>query len=264
MNIIFFTQEDPFYVKIFFDEFFKSFKPLNEIKAIVISQPMGKKSVFKLAHQMYNFYGLSNFLRMGVKYAFINFMGRKNIKRSEDGRIPKTYTVKQLALAYDLNVIERSDLNSKDFIQFIRQYDADLFISVACPIIFRRELITIPRIDCINIHNAPLPKYRGMLPNFWQLYHGEREAGITVHRIDAGIDTGDIIIQQYVPIKSNESLHELIVKTKREGAKIIKGIIEDFRDGKVQYRKMEGEGSYFSFPTRESVNEFKKRGRLIL
>jgi methionyl-tRNA formyltransferase len=263
MNIVFFTQEDPFYVKIFFEEFFKQHQPLHEIKAIVISRPMGKKSVWKLASQMYHFYGFSDFIRMGVKYVYIKIMGKRPI-RALESKTRKTYTLKQLVSAYGLEVIERSDLNSADFISLIRRYDADLFISVASPIIFKKELISIPRHGCINIHNAPLPKYRGMLPNFWQLYHGEKESGITVHRIDAGIDTGDIISQLFVPIGADESLHDLIVKTKKEGARLMAMVIDGYRRGRIQYRKMEGEGSYFSFPTREDVQTLKKKGRRLL
>ncbi len=264
MNIIFFTQDDPFYVKVFFDEFLRLYKALDEIKAIVISKPMGKKSILKLAKQMYDFYGFFDFLRMGSRYTYLKMMGRKKIRTNESGVIPKTYTLKQLAYAYSLNVIERSDLNSKDFQLFIRQYNPDLFISVASPVIFKEDLIKIPKLDCINIHNAPLPKYRGILPSFWQLYYGEREAGITIHKINTGIDTGDIIAQHFVPIESNETLNSLIVKTKKEGAKLMVGVIEDFRQRKVQYKKMDGEGSYFSFPTRKDVNEFKTKGRCLV
>ena len=264
MRIIFFTQEDPFYVKIFFNEFFKHYKSLDEIKAIVISQPMGKKSTFQLALQMYNFYGLYDFLRMGLRYAHIKLMGRKPAGRNRSKHLHKTYTIKQSAEAYGLSVIERSDLNSKDFISLIKQYDPDLFISVASPIIFKEELTKTPKIDCINIHNAPLPKYRGMLPNFWQMYYGEKESGITVHKIDVGIDTGDIIAQRFVPIDPGETLDQLIRKTKAEGANLMMEVIESFRSGKIEYRKMEGEGSYFSFPSRKDVKEFRKRGKNIL
>jgi methionyl-tRNA formyltransferase len=263
MKIVFFTQEDPFYVKVFFEEFFKQYRLLHEIKAIVISRPMGKKSVWKLATQMYNFYGFSDFIRMGLKYVYIKIMGKRSIKALES-EPPKTYTLRQLANLYGLEVIERSDLNSPDFITLIRRHDADLFISVASPVIFKKELISMPRLDCINIHNAPLPRYRGMLPNFWQLYHGEKESGITIHRIDTGIDTGDIVSQLFVPIGADESLHDLIVRTKKEGARLMSMVIDSYRQGRIQYKKMEGEGSYFSFPTREDVHAFKKKGHRLL
>jgi methionyl-tRNA formyltransferase len=264
MNIIFFTQEDPFYVKVFFDEFFSNFKPLNEIKAIVISNPMGKKSTMNLARQMYEFYGLFDFFRVGFRYSYVKLMGRRRIHTSDSGPMPKTYTIKQLAKAYGLNVIERSDLNSIDFQQFISGYDPDLFISVASPVIFKQDLIDLPRLGCINIHTAPLPKYKGMLPSFWQIYHGEKEAGITIHRIDSGVDTGDIIAQGYVPIEPDQTLNDLIVKTKKQGARLMIDTIDAFRNRSVSYREMKGKGSYFSFPTREDVKEFKGRGKRII
>jgi methionyl-tRNA formyltransferase len=264
MKIIFFTQEDPFYVKAFFDEFLRLYAPTGEIKAIVLSRPMGKKSVLQLAQQMYNFYGFFDFLRMGTRYAFIKLMQHRTITRSTDGKVAKTYTMKQLTTAYGIDVIERNDLNDPNFLQAISCYDADLFISVACPIIFKKELINLPKLGCINIHNAPLPKYRGMLPNFWQLYHNEKESGITVHRISEGIDAGDIIAQRYVPIQSEETLDSLILKTKRQGARIMIDVIADFRHERVRSKKMSGVGSYFTFPNREEVLELKRRGRRLL
>jgi methionyl-tRNA formyltransferase len=263
MNIVFFTQEDPFYVKVFFEEFFERYKKLHEIKAVVISSPMGKKSLWKLASQMFNFYGLIDFIRVGLKYVYVKFMGKKSII-NHGSNVRKTYTVRQLAHAYGLNVIERSDINSVDFINHMREYEPDLFISVASPIIFKESLISLPRLDCINIHNAPLPKYRGMLPNFWQLYNEEANSGITVHRINKGIDTGDIIEQQFIPIGPEETLHELIVKTKKEGARIIQKVIDDYRRGHIHYKKMIGEGSYFTFPTRRDVALFKQKGKRLL
>lgn len=264
MKIIFFTQEDPFYVKQFFDEFLRLYAPADEIKAIVLSRPMGKKTVLQLARQMYNFYGFLDFLRMGTRYAFIKLMQHRNVTRSAAGEVDKTYTIKQLATSYGIDIIERSDLNDPSFLKEIRRYDADLFISVASPIIFKKELIDMPRLGCINIHNAPLPKYRGMLPNFWQLYHNEKESGITVHRINTGIDTGDIIAQRFVPIQPEETLHSLILKTKRQGARIMIDVIDDFRNERIQSVKMSGAGSYFTFPSRKEVLELKRRGRRLI
>ena len=263
MNIIFFTQEDPFYVKVFFDEFFKQYQHLDEIKAVVLSQPMGEKSTVKLAKQMYDFYGPIDFFRVGLQYAYKKIRGKKSIPKGSS-RNTRTYTIRQLAELYGLDILERNDLNSPSFHSLIKQYDPDLFISIACPIIFKETLIKIPRLDAINIHNAPLPKYRGMLPNFWQLYHGEKEAGMTIHRIDTGLDTGDIVLQHFMPIAPHDSLHDLIVKTKKEGVNQVINVIEDFRNGSVKYSKMEGEGSYFTFPNREDVREFKQKGKKIL
>lgn len=269
MKIVFFTQEDPFYVKIFFDEFFANYSSLDEIKAVVISKAMGHKSIWALVKQMYGLYGPFNFIRVGFKYVFYKIMSKRKLSKSlesgkSDKSVDRTYSVKQTVEAYGIEVIERSDINSESFLELIRGYDVDLFVSVASPIIFKEDLINIPKLDCINIHNAPLPKYRGMLPNFWQLYHGEKTAGITIHRIGKGIDTGDILIQQFVQIASDETLHSLIVKTKKKDADMIANIVESFKKGTVASMLPEGNGSYFSFPTRRDVKELQRRGKHVL
>ena len=263
MKIVLFTQDDPFYTKTFFDEFFKHYDEMNEIQAVVISKAMGKTSLFSLCRQMYDFYGPFDFIYIGIKYVLYKVMARRKISRNPQNPRPKTYSIKQLADYYGVRVIERSDLNSSTFIEMIKMFGADLFISIASPVIFKEELIGTPKLDCINIHNAPLPKYRGMLPNFWQLYHDEQEAGMTVHRIEKGIDTGDIIKQAFLPIGPDDTLNNLILKTKKKNAWLIMEVIDDFQNGNVKYKKMKGKGSYFSFPSPKHLRIFKKKGKKI-
>lgn len=263
MNLVFFTQDDPFYVKVFFDKFFRTYANLDEIKLIVISKPMGKKSICKLAKQMYSFYGLAKFILVGSKYLYKKILGKRMVGRFGNLEV-KTHTIKQLSLAYGVKVVERSDLNSPDFRQLLAQVNPDLCISIASPIIFKKDLISIAQLDTINIHNAPLPEYRGMLPNFWQLYYGEKEAGITIHRIDSGIDTGDKIEQLFVPIEPNDSFHDMAIKTKKAGVDLLLQVIEKYRSGTIEYCKIEGHGSYYSFPNQNDVREFVLRGKRIM
>jgi methionyl-tRNA formyltransferase len=249
MNLVFFTQEDPFYVRVFFEEFLEIYDRSDRILAVVISKPMGKRSTADLARQMYGFYGPWGFLKMGARYAAAKAWGR---------------TIGGLVRSKGLSVIERSDLNSADFLAMIKGYDADLFVSVASPIIFKREILSVPRMCCVNIHNAPLPRYRGMMPNFWQLYHGEKTTGITVHRMAPAIDGGEIIRQEYLPVQPGETLDELIRRTKRRNAVLLKEVLDDFRTGKATFTPLQGEGSYFTFPTKAEVREFKRRGGKLL
>ena len=74
---------------------------------------------------MFEFYGLLNFLRVGFRFAYLKFMSKKQIDKSDSGKIPKTYSIQQTAGVYGIDVIERSDLNSKDFIKFIKQFTQD-------------------------------------------------------------------------------------------------------------------------------------------
>lgn len=261
LNILFITQDDPFYVRLFFEEFFKHYKSLDEISSVVIAHAMGKKSYAKLARQMYDFYGPVNFTRMGTKYAFRKVLARIPSAFRKNGG----FNLAQLCSHYGIPVIYENRINSPDFLKTVNHMNVDLIISVAAPVIFKEDIIRLPRYGCINIHHAPLPKYRGMMPNFWQMYHGEKSAGMTVHEINPKIDDGRIILQKEVDIEPRESLDALIKRTKRLGAHLMIEAIEKIRNGNVKYiENKEEEGSYFSFPTKEDVKEFRRRGKRIL
>jgi len=260
-SFIFITQDDPFYIRVFFREFFSIYPGLREIKTVVIQNLMGNGSTWALVKQMYGFYGLIDFSRMGLRYAGVKTVGRlgRFYKKSE------WLGLRQLCRFHNIEVLDQNDIHETEFLAELRRRDLDLIISVAAPTVFRKELINLPRLGCINIHHAPLPKYRGMMPNFWQLYHGEKTVGITIHRINAKIDEGEIILQKQVPLKAGESLDEVIRRTKQLGAHFMAEAIEMVRNGGVKFKENRPEeGSYFSFPTREDVKNFREMGHRLL
>ena len=260
-RILFITQDDPFYVRLFFEEFLRGYSHLGEIESIVISRAMGKKSMFKLALQMYDFYGPVDFLRMGLRYATHKWLAVAPNFAKANGR----YSLAQLFRYYEIDVMHQGDINARPFLDKLEEMNLDLIISVAAPLIFKKDLIDIPKHGCINIHHAPLPRYRGMMPNFWQLYHGEKSVGITIHEINPGIDDGRIILKEGVDIQPNETLDSLIKRTKRIGAHFMIEAIDMIKSGTAEYQENPAtEGTYFSFPTREDVKEFKKRGHRII
>ena len=260
-SLIFITQDDPFYVRCFFDEFFRIYPNAQEIKAVVIQNPMGKRSAWALAKQMYAFYGLTDFFKMGFRY----LKTKSLTKLSHVYPKSEWFDLKQLCRAQNIKVLYQNALHQPEFLDKLRRQNLDLIISVAAPTIFKQELIDIPRLGCINIHHAPLPRYRGMMPNFWQLYHGEKTVGITIHKINSKIDEGEIILQRQVLITPSESLDALIKRTKRLGAHYMVEAIKMIRNGRVRYKKNRPEeGSYFSFPTREDVRKFREMGHRLL
>jgi methionyl-tRNA formyltransferase len=86
------------------------------------------------------------------------------------------------------------------FMRGITALGADLFIVNSYSMILKPDLLAVPRNGAINVHGALLPAYRGPNPIEWALVNGEREAGVTIHAVDAGIDTGPIFAQRRVPI----------------------------------------------------------------
>ncbi len=260
-RLLFITQDDPFYVRLFFEEFFKTNSSLKDVVAVVIVDAMGKKSVLKLARQMHDFYGTADFLKVGIRY----FAYKALARTPGVSLLEKSFSLKQLCGRYGIRVMCGSDINSREFLDELEPLGIDLVISVAAPVIFKEPLIRLPKHGCINIHNGMLPRYRGMLPNFWQMYHGEEKVGITVHEINAKLDDGRIIIQDEVPLLSDETLDSLIRRTKRMGAQTMAKAVAMIKAGTVSYRKNpHEEGSYFSFPTKSDVQEFKRRGKRLL
>lgn len=260
-RILFITQEDPFYVRLFFEEFLAHYPRRDEIAGVVIAPTMGKKSLSGLVRQMYGFYGPVDFVRMGLRYVYYKLMIRlRNVWRTD-----RFYSIRQVCEHYRVPVLEVANVNEPAFLESLRSMGLDLIISVAAPQIFREPLLAVPKHGCINIHNAKLPKYRGMLPNFWQMYHGEKAVGTTVHRINARLDDGDILLQRESPIEPGESLEALIRRTKRFGARLMIEAVQDIREGRLQpVPNDSAEATYFSFPTSEQVREFRAKGYRLL
>ena len=75
----------------------------------------------------------------------------------------------------------------------LKEYDADIFLVAAFGQIVSREILDIPKYGCINVHASLLPEYRGAAPIQWAILDGKEKTGITIMRMDEGIDTGDMI-----------------------------------------------------------------------
>ena len=262
MNIAFVTQDDPFYVRLFFEEFMAIRDRSDVIKAVVVAPPMGKKSFAALLRQMFEFYGPWNFVRMGLRYVLLRLASRIPAW-SRRGRF---FSISQICEHYGVPDIHVRDINAPEFLSRAATWQLDVIISVAAPQVFREALIGLPRRHgCINIHNSKLPKYRGMLPNFWQMFHGEKKVGTTIHRINAGIDDGEILLQAETPILDGESLDSVIRRTKRFGARLMVEMLQQLKSGQLQpLPNPKADSTYFTFPTRRDVVEFRRRGyRLI-
>lgn len=261
MNILFITQEDPFYIRIFFEEFLEKYIDKESVKGVVLAPTMGKKTIFALAKQMYDFYGLYDFIFMGFRYVYYNvgnMLPDKFVSR-------KFFSISKVCKYYNVPVYNIKNINDASFIERIKKMNLDLIVSVAAPQVFHEELIKLPNKGCINIHNSKLPKYRGMLPNFWQMYHGEKSVGTTIHQINAALDDGEILLQKDTPIAKNETLDSLIKKTKKYGANMMIEAIKGIDQGTLKSISNKKEDStYFSFPTREQVREFKRKGFRLL
>ena len=261
MRILLVTQDDPIYVREFFDELKNVDLTGARVIGIVVAPTLGKSGFGALLRQMWNFYGPFDFVRMGIRFC----ISKLGAHLPEFLRAGRSYSIEQAGADLGIPVKKVSKLNSPDFIAWVKEQNTDLIASIAAPQIFRPALIAAPKMGCINIHNARLPNYRGMLPNFWQMYDGNREVGLTIHRISEGIDEGPILYQGGTAVLEGDTLDSLIRRTKREGAHTLFDTIRDLAEGKIAEKpNPRDEGSYFSFPSRADVAEFRRRGFRLL
>lgn len=109
--------------------------------------------------------------------------------------------VKALAVEHQLPVWQpRSVKRDAETLEKLRASQADAFVVVAYGQILSQEILDMPRLGCVNAHGSLLPKYRGAAPIQWSLYHGESETGITTMLMDAGMDTGAMLLKTTTPI----------------------------------------------------------------
>ena len=122
----------------------------------------------------------------------------------------KDTVLMDLAREHNIPIELSRNINSIEFIDKMKAYDADLFVSMSFNQIFKSEMINLPKYKSINCHAGKLPFYRGRNILNWALINDEKEFGITVHYFDEGIDTGDIILQEVYSITDEDSYATLL------------------------------------------------------
>ena len=257
MKIEFLTQEDSLYILPFFEEFLQHYGGDFEITRISCCRAMGKRSRVQLLQELKWLYGLPGLTRLVAQAGMAKVLAKLPRSRASQ----KFYSIAQLAKAYGIPYEPVDNPNDAAFTGALQQRLPDLLISVACPYILKEKLLGIPPRGCINIHHAPLPRYKGMMPTFWQLYHGEQQLGVTIHYMAAKVDEGAALLQESLPVTPGESLHNLIRHSKRHGAHCMAKVVRSLQSNEAVATHMDhAQGSYFTFPKREEALEFRRRG----
>jgi methionyl-tRNA formyltransferase len=122
---------------------------------------------------------------------------------------PSDSCLETAARAHAIAVLQPADVNAPESVDMVRALDADLHLSIAYNQIFRAA-IRGTAAWFVNVHAGQLPRYRGRNVINWALINGEREIGITVHCVDSGIDTGDIVLQRILPIAWTDTYADVL------------------------------------------------------
>lgn len=205
-------------------------------------------------------------------------------------------SLKQLCALNNVAIRDFGNVHDVLNLQWIKKKEPDLIVSIGFDQIIKKSVLEIPKIGCINVHPGLLPYYRGVMPAFWALKTGVKRFGVSIHWMDEGIDTGDIIVKRSFKIRKNDTVQSLIEKAslisgkllirslhkvrRAEFNKIIIGsFVRNARGiaGKVQrfaamdqkigkriQRVKGGLGKYYAFPDRGDLKVFFARGRKLI
>jgi len=257
MRIVFLTMDDPLYILPFFDEFFRQELGEIEVLGIFSCKTMGDRGRLRLLRELHCLYGAGGLARLVFR-----FLGSKMSSALPAQRSAKRFhSIAQICRAFGIAHAPIGNPNKDEYRSGIAALAPDLIVSVACPYILKEKLLALPPLGCINVHHAPLPRYKGMMPTFWQMFHGEKQVGVTIHYMAARVDEGEALLQEQLPIQENESLDSLIRRAKRHAAHCMLRALSQIAGQRQKTLSLKDRpGSYFTFPTYDEMKEFRRRG----
>ena len=140
--------------------------------------------------------------------------------------------VKEYAIEKKLQVYQPVKVrNNPEFLEEVKKLNPDLICVVAYGKILPQELLDIPKYGCVNVHGSLLPKYRGAAPIQWAVLNGDKKTGVTTMFMNAGMDTGDMILKEEVEIGEDETTGELWDRLKMIGANLLIKTVKEIENG---------------------------------
>jgi methionyl-tRNA formyltransferase len=139
--------------------------------------------------------------------------------------------VKQLALEQGVSVHQPDKLKAPDWQPVFAALNAEAYVVVAYGKILPQWLLDLPRLGAFNVHASLLPKYRGAAPIHWAIANGETKTGITTMKLDAGMDTGDLLLHQEIPIEPDDTSSSVHDRLAEIGAELMLKTLKALENG---------------------------------
>lgn len=141
--------------------------------------------------------------------------------------------VKELVLQHGIPVYQPEKLRKSDALEILKKISPQLIIVVAYGQILPQSIIELPQFGCINIHASLLPRYRGAAPIQWCVLNGEKKSGVTSMQMDAGLDTGDMLLSAECEIGENDTAEDLHDRLSVLGAEVMSKTIALLEKGEL-------------------------------
>lgn len=147
--------------------------------------------------------------------------------------------VKEYALEKGIEVYQPNSMRTEEAYEKLASYGAEAFIVAAYGKILPQKILDLPKYGCLNVHASLLPKYRGAAPIQWSIANGETVTGVTIMQMDAGIDTGDMLLKTEVailPEDTGETLHDKLAEA---GGRVLLDALQQLEKGTLQAEKQD-------------------------
>ena len=154
--------------------------------------------------------------------------------------------IKATCVSHNIPIMQVKTVNCSEVASKVKEACPDICVIAHFERIIKKDLLEIPPMGFINLHPSLLPYYRGLAPQHWPIINGEKETGITVHYVDEGTDTGDIILQKRISIGEDMYVAELHSIWKELYKTIVIEAIEHILSGQPCLSQPKGEGSFYA------------------
>ncbi|MBW6472880.1 MAG: methionyl-tRNA formyltransferase [Anaerolineaceae bacterium] len=171
------------------------------------------------------------------------------------GKFLKSPPVRDIALRHEIDFIQPIKLRDPGVFEKLQSWDPDVIVVVAFGQILRQEVLDLPGCGCVNVHGSLLPRWRGAAPIQAAILHGDEETGITIMKMDAGVDTGPILKQKSITISEDDTSESLGKSLSQLGANLLIETMPDYLIGNLKPISQPEEGATYA-PRLEKENGY--------
>lgn len=195
----------------------------------------------------------------GVRYVLWRCWLEVRERINPERRTSYTHTMAQLGEMFGFPVVAVPNVNSADARNALRRLGADLGISVGNRVI-QGSTFSIPRLGMVNLHHGRMPDYRGGPPGFWEVYNAERAMGVSVHRIDAELDHGELLGVAEVPIVHGDGPREVMARAYAVDFRLMREVVAAIANGVSEEVAVDFEqGRVRTVPSRGQIRQLQTR-----
>jgi folate-dependent phosphoribosylglycinamide formyltransferase PurN len=167
----------------------------------------------------------------------------------------------ELARKHNVETLYSKDINDDAGIARLNSWSPDIVISTNFSHYVGRRVREIARVGTWNLHKSYLPHYRGIGPSFYALLNGEKRVGVTLHKIEKGFDTGDVVRQVEIPVVPGDTVYSLNQKTSDAGGRMMAQVLEEAEHQRpVLAPQPAGNWPNYSYPTPDQIRAFREKG----